>query len=427
MNTSYSIAVLGLWHLGEVYSACLSELGHQVIGISDEVALIDQLQKNIPPLAEPQLVELLETNKVAGRLFYSTEYTEIRKANVVWLTFDTPVNNQDEVDLTEIFAEVQKIIPHLNQGVTIATSSQLPVGTSKKIREMIRTARPNLQFEYFYTPENLRLGEAIQCFMEPGRIVVGADTVAALETAKNIFSTLHAEIIPMNVASAEMSKHALNAWLATSISFTNDLADVCEQMGADIEDVIKALKTDPRVGQKSYLFAGLGFSGGTLGRDLKALMQTAQTYDLEIPIIAGAYVKNSKRDAIVESRLQKEWGKIAGKTIAMLGVTYKAGTSTLRRSQPLAIEARLRALGATMRLYDPLAIPKEVAQATPSAFFKDPYEAAKGCDLVLVMTPSRDYRELDFKKLGSVMRTPFLFDTGNILAPVEEKIQAAGV
>lgn len=427
MKNSHAIAVLGLWHLGEVYSACLAELGHQVIGISDDTALIEGLQKNIPPLAEPRLVDLLLGNQRAGQLFYSTDYSEIEKANVVWLTLDTPVNEEDEVDLTPVFAEVQKVIPHLGQGVVIAVSSQLPVGTSKKIQEMIRAARPDLRFEYFYTPENLRLGEAVQCFMEPGRIVIGADTEAALEAAKNIFSKLNAEIVPMSVASAEMSKHALNAWLATSISFTNDLADVSEQVGADVEDVIKALKTDPRVGQKSYLFAGLGFSGGTLGRDLKALTQVAQTYGLEIPMISGAYIKNSKRDAIVENRLIKEWGTISGKTIAMLGVTYKAGTSTLRRSQPLSIEARLRKLGATMRLYDPLAIPQEVAQVTPSAFFRDPYEAAKGCDIVLIMTPSREYRELDFKKLGEGMYTPLVFDTANILVPVETNIKAAGV
>lgn len=427
MQKPFTIAVIGLWHLGEVYSVCLSELGHNVFGISDDPAIIENFTKNIPPLAEPKLAELLEKNQRSGKLVYTTDWEVVKNADVVWFTFDTPVDDQDEVDISVVTKAVRKSLPYLKKNVLIAISSQLPVETSTKICDSIHKARPRLAFSYVYTPENLRLGDAVRIFMEPGRIVVGTDSAEALGMMKSIFSKLNADILPMTPASAEMAKHAMNAWNAVCISFTNDLADVCEKTGADIEDVIHALKTDPRVGPKAYLFAGLGFSGGTLGRDLKALLAAARKKKITLPMIDAAYAKNTSRNAIVRTRLLQSLGKIKGKIIAMFGVTYKAGTSTLRRSQPLLIEAELRAAGAHLRLYDPLAIPVEVAKLTPSSFFRDPYKAAKGADIVLIMTPSPDYRSLDFRKLKRALKRPLLFDTCNILPPVEGDIVAAGL
>jgi UDPglucose 6-dehydrogenase len=427
MNSPYKIAVLGLWHLGEVYSACLAELGHTVVGISDDAKVVGNFGKNIPPLAEQKLAELLEKNQKAGRLSYTTDFSSVKDCNALWLTFDTPVDDDDEVDVSSAREAIQKAIPHLKDGVVIAVSSQLPVGTSKQLVEKIRAARPELKFEYFYSPENLRLGDAVRCFMEPGRVVLGADTPPAFQHARALLAPLNAEVIAMSVASAEMAKHALNAWLATSISFTNELADVCEKVGADVEDVVKALKSDPRVGPKAYLFAGLGFSGGTLGRDLKALMAAAREKKLELPIIAAAYAKNRGRNAVVLARLRKELGEVKGKTLAIFGVTYKPGTSTLRRSQPLEIEAELRAAGAVTRLFDPFAVPEEVAAKTPSRLFRDVYEAAQGTDAVLILNPDAKLRELDFPKLAKVMKSPMIFDGQNILVSKESDIRAAGI
>ena len=427
MGKPYTIAVIGLWHLGEVYSACLAELGHTVKGISDDLAVIENFKKNIPPLGEPRLAELIEKRQKEGVLTYTADWSAVKDADVVWFTYDTPVDDKEEVDISIVRDALAKALPHFKEGVLVAMSSQLPVGTSSEFCASIKKMRPELSFSYVYTPENLRLGDAVRIFMEPGRIVVGTDSSDALEAMKFIFAKLNAEILLMSPASAEMAKHAMNAWNATCISFTNDLADLCEATGADVEDVIKALKTDSRVGPKAYLFAGLGFSGGTLGRDLKAMLKAGRNTNIELPMITAAYAKNASRDEIVPARLQKLFGSISGKTIALFGVTYKAGTSTLRRSQPLAIEARLRAAGALLRLYDPLAIPEEVAAVTPSPFFRDPYEAANGADIALVMTPSPDYRNLDFAKLKSVMKQPVLFDTCNILPTVEEKIVSAGL
>ena len=426
MNSSYKIAVLGLWHLGEIYSACLAELGHNVVGISDDRAVIGNFSKNIPPLAEPSLEDMIARNRAAGRLAFSSELSGVKDRDVVWITFDTPVNDDDESDPGIVFKTIEALAPHLREGALLVVSSQIPVGSSEKIVAAIKKARPTLKFDYVYSPENLRLGDAVKGFMEPGRVVAGTASDRALKIFKEILAKLPAEVVAMNPASAEMTKHALNAWLATSISFTNDIADLCERYGADVEAVAGALKTDPRVGPKAYLFAGLGFSGGTLGRDLKAMMKAAKEGSIKLPVIEGAFMKNTTRTALVPVRLAKELGELKGKKLAMFGVTYKAGTSTLRRSQPLEVEAMLRAKGAAFNLYDPWAKATEVAEKTPSSFSADPYLAAQGADAILVMTPSRAFGDLDFGRLKKAAKGDLFFDTCNILCDKEEVIRKAG-
>ncbi|MDO8569174.1 MAG: nucleotide sugar dehydrogenase [bacterium] len=426
MIASYKIGVIGLWHLGEIYSAGLAELGHSVIGIDEDEEVIRNLENSIPPLAEPQLAELLRSNRSAGRLLYSSNFSKIKECNVVWVTFDTPVNDDDEVQLDVIFKSLEQIIAYLQDGVLFVVSSQIPIGTSKKVVAMIKEKCPEITFYYAYSPENLRLGEAVKCFMDPGRIVIGTEDDEALTKMKEIFSPLHVEIVVMNPASAEMTKHALNAFLATSISFTNDIADLCELYGADVEEVIRALKSDPRIGPKAYLFAGLGFSGGTLGRDLKAMMIAGKARDIKLPVIEGVFLKNKSRKTIVEQKLTKEFGDIKGRTLALFGVTYKAGTSTLRRSQPLEIEKLLREAGAILKLYDSFAKIDEVAAITPSSFSDDPYEAVKDAEAILIMTPSKDFLNLDFPRLRTAMAGSLLFDTCNILWDKRDEIRSAG-
>lgn len=426
MDSSYKIGVVGLWHLGETYSAGLAELGHDVVGIDADTKVVEGLSKGIPPLAEPKLAELIAAHEAAGNLSYSADFSKLNDRNVVWFTVDTPVNDDDEAQTGVVLDAIKNAMPHFADGVLVVVSSQIPVGTSAEIIVLIKKERPGLSFDYAYSPENLRLGDAMKCFMEPGRVVVGAASAAALAKAKDIFSKLNAETVSMSPASAEMAKHTLNAFLATSISFTNDIADLCEQYGADVEAVAKALKSDPRVGPKAYLFAGLGFSGGTLGRDLRAMMNAGADRNVDVPVITSVFLKNKSRNAVVERRLLKELGEVKGKTFAMFGVTYKAGTSTLRRSQPLEIEKSLRDAGAVFHLYDPLAKADEVSAITPSPFSNNPYDAARGVDAVLVLTPSKDFKDLDFAKIRSITKGPLLFDTCNILCDKEEVIREAG-
>src|SRR3989344_1942499 len=291
-QSSYSIAVVGLWHLGEIYSAGLAELGHRVCGVSDNKKVIGDFMKSAPPLPEPGLEALLLKNISAGRLSYTGDFKEIKNSNVIWITHDTPIDDNDNADTSVIFESLKKVLPYAQDGVLMVVTSQIPVGTSKEIKKYIRERRPDLKYGYVYSPENLRLGDAVNCFLKPSRVVIGADAEEDLKKAEEIFLGLNTELLKMSTASAEMSKHALNAFLATSISFMGDIADICEKVGADVLEVTRALRSDPRVGQKAPLDAGLGFSGGTLARDLKALYVTAKNYGIEAPVIESILEKN---------------------------------------------------------------------------------------------------------------------------------------
>ena len=428
MNSrTYSIAAIGIWHLGETYSNGLAKIGHRVVGIDTNEKVVENLSKNIPPLPEPGLEELLKENQAADRLSYSTDFSKVAHCDVVWFTFDTPVNDEDEVDLSPIWDSLEKCIPHLREGVLIVISSQIPVGTSKKIQALIREKRPELHFEYAYTPENLRLGEALRCFLEPGRVVVGADTEEAFKMMEEIFSPLHVEMVRMAPPSAEMAKHALNAFLATSLSFINDIADACEKSGADVLDVVRALRSDARIGQKAFLGPGLGFSGGTLGRDLVALMRFSKEEGFTVPVIEAAFFKNRSREGAAIEKLVKALGVVNGKIIAIFGLTYKPGTRTLRRSKSLAIAKELARRGAHLRLHDPAVLEEELPKIQNAVFSRDPYEASKGSEAIVLVTPWPEFKTLDLVKLseGMVGKRVFL-DTGNLLYDKQNEFEKLG-
>jgi len=280
--------------------------------------------------------------------------------------------------------------------------------------------RPDLHFDYAYTPENLRLGEAVKCFFNPGRIVIGADNENTIKKLKDIFSGIKTDFLCMSVASAEMTKHALNAFLATSLSFIYDISDVCEAVGADVTEVAAALRSDSRIGTQAYLDSSVGFSGGTLGRDLKALMTIAKDNALTLPVISNVFLKNKKRLDIVVTLLKKEIKKIKGSKVALFGLTYKAGTSTLRRSQALMVAEKLENIGVKLSLHDPSAKRDDIES--------DPYKAAQGAAAIVLLTPCPEFKNLDFKKLKDVMTEPFIFfDSRNFLMDYEKVISFSGL
>lgn len=415
----YKIGLLGLWHLGEIFSAGLAELGHAVIGIGEDAEVVENLSKSIPPLSEPELAELIEKNINENRLSFTMDIERIKECNVLWVAYDTPVKENDEVDMSVIYNAFRNVAEHLQEGVFIVVTSQLPAGSSKKIKEIISELRPGLNFEYAYTPENLQLGRAVSCFFNPDRIVVGADSTEAQDKLKDIFTGLKTNFLCMSVASAEMAKHALNAFLATSLSFIYDISDVCESVGADVTEVSAALRSDPRIGEKAYLDSSIGFSGGTLGRDLKALISIAKNNSFELPVISNVFEKNKKRLHMVAEHLGKELGGIKDKTIALFGLTYKAGTSTLRRSQALMVAKELSGAGANLRLHDP--------EAKRDDIIKDPYIAAKGADAIVFLTPWPEFEQLDFEKLKSIMNDPAVcFDSRNFFKDKEDEIRSVG-
>lgn len=427
MASPYNIAILGLWHLGEIYSAGLAELGHTVVGISEDSALIDNFKKALPPLPEPELQGLIQKNFSGGRLSFSTNFEEIKNCNVLWFAFDTPVNDADDVDLSPIWQNLEKSLSFISEATLIVMTSQIPIGTSLKICEFIKAKRPGLNFDYAYTPENLRLGEAVKCFFNPARIIIGADSMSASQKLKDIFSGLKAEFLEMSPASAEMSKHAINSFLATSVSFINDIADACEKTGADVLSVSRALRSEPRIGPKAFLDAGLGFSGATLGRDLKILMSLASERKLDLPIIKNVFTKNESRKDLAISKIKSRLNSIADKTIGIFGLTYKVGTKTLRRSRSMEVAKELKELGANLKLHDPEADVSEVSTYGQFDFSIDPYKTAEGADALIFITPWPRFKNLDLSKLSTLAKPGALFfDTSNVFWDKEDVIGKAG-
>jgi UDPglucose 6-dehydrogenase len=421
-DSRHRIAVIGLWHLGEVYSAGLAHLGHEVVGISDNKTVVENLLNGKPPLAEPRLAELISESLQQGVLTYSQDLTSVRDCNVVWLTFDTPVNDRDESDLDPILSSVREISRHLANDCLVVVSSQIPAGTSEAISNLIRMLRPNLTFHYVYSPENLRLGNAVNCFLNPGRVVLGASDDEGFQRLKTILRATNADFVRMSAVSAEMAKHALNAFLATSISFANDIADICEKVGADISDVIKALRSDDRIGQRAFLDPGLGFSGGTLGRDLVALTAIARQHRSELPVVESVLKKNQLRPKALVGRLEILLGGLKKKRITIFGLTYKAGTTTLRRSRSLEIASVLSRKGALLRLFDPHVAPEEVPHINNADAVADPCSSVCESDALLFLTPWKEFRDLDFRTLAeNAKRHAIVFDSSNFL---QDKIPA---
>jgi len=410
------ICVIGIWHLGAVYSACLADLGYQVTGVDADAARVAELNKGIPPLFEPGLQELITANIKAKKLRYITDLQKaVKGTGYVLVTFDTPVNDQDEIDLTDILNTADKLIDYLENDSVILVSSQVPVGTCDQIKSMIKMKKPSLRFDIAYSPENLRLGQAITCFLKPERIVVGANSSATLDKIETLFSGINAPVLKMNLKSAEMTKHALNAFLATSISFGNEIANLCDEVGADAIKVATALRTEGRIGGKIPLLPGLGFAGGTLARDLKVLKKIGSEKGCETRLIDSVYVVNQLQNGIVLRKLERTFGSVKGLSIGILGLTYKPGTSTLRRSSAMEIIGQLTNKGAKVKAYDPKADMTEVKEHAEFKFCQDVYAVAKDCDALVLITEWPEFKDLDYDRIMSEMKNPVFIDTKNLL------------
>ena len=410
------VCVIGIWHLGAVYSACLADLGYQVIGVDGDAKRIAELNKGIPPLFEPGLQELITSNIKSKRLTYTTDLSHaVKGASYVLITFDTPVNDQDEIDLSEIFDTAGRLAGCIENNSIILVSSQVPVGTCEEIKAIIKKQTPALDIDIAYSPENLRLGQAIDCFKKPERIVIGADNSATLDKVETLFSVVKAPVLKMNLRSAEMTKHALNAFLATSISFGNEIANICDEVGADALKVVTALRTEGRIGGKIPLFPGLGFAGGTLARDLKVLKNIGREKGYETLLIDSVLAVNQRQNGVVVRKLERIYGSVKGLTIGILGLTYKPGTSTLRRSAALEIIKQLVDRGAKVRAYDPKADMNEVHEHIEFEFCTDVSTVAIDSDALVLITEWPEFKELDYARLKHIMKKPVFIDTKNLL------------
>jgi UDPglucose 6-dehydrogenase len=411
------VCVIGIWHLGCVTSACLAELGYSVVGVDKNLKRVRELNKGIPPLFEPGLTELLADNLKQGNLRYSTDIKEaLTGAEYIVIAFDTAVDGNDVVDLSEIFTLCEKIGKYLENDTVVIVTSQVPVGTCDRIKKLIHKSNPHLRFDIAYVPENLRLGQAIESFNTQQRIVIGANNGKTLDRVEKLFSPLNTVILRMNLRSAEMTKHALNALLGMSISFGNEIANLCDELEVDALQVVNALRMDERIGKKLPLLPGLGFSGATLARDLKVLQSVGNDLNYETYLVDATLKVNDRQNQVVLRKLEKVFGKIKGLQIGILGLTYKPGTSTLRRSAALEIISELVKKGATIKACDPKASREEIATHKEFKFCKDAYAAAKNSDALVLVTEWSEFKDLDFDRIKSLMKRPVFIDAKNMLA-----------
>ena len=410
------VCVIGLWHLGCVYSACLAGFGYSVTGADDNTERVKNLNKGIPPIFEPELEDLIITNIDSGRLTYTTDIENaVCNCPYIIITYDTPVDDNDEVDISPVTDTCKRIAPYLSNGCVLVISSQVPVGTCDKIKAMVKEDNPCLDFDIACCPENLRLGKAIAYFKNPDRIIIGADSDITLDKTEKLFSVFPAPSIKMGLKSAEMTKHALNAFLATSISFSSEIANICDEVGADALKVALALRSESRIGHGIPLLPGLGFAGGTLARDLKILKRAGSENNYETQLIDSVLTVNKRQNGIIIRKLEKIFGSVKGLNIGILGITYKPGTSTLRRSSSLEIIAELVKKEAKVKAFDPKADMNEVKQQVDFEFCHDAYSAAENCDALILITEWLEFKLLDYEKIKKVMREYVLIDARNML------------
>ena len=426
------ICVIGLWHQGVVGAACLADLGCDVIAADQNEQTVRLLQSGKAPLFEPGLDELLQKTIHSGRLRFTSNLRAAVKGHAfVMIMFDTPVDENDQSDLNGIFAAAKEIAPVLENDCVILVTAQAPVGTCDLLEAEIKKINPSLRFAIAYSPENLQLGRAIERFRNPPMRVIGSDNSHAFDRLESFLAKLGGKWERVPLRTAEMVKHALNGYLAVSLTYGNELGNLCDKVGADGRRVAEILRTEPRVGGKAMLFPGLGFSGGTLARDMQTLRNLGRKFSVATPLLDGAWQSNDLQNHIIVSKLRQVFStsgcargakSLEGKKIAVLGLTYKPDTSTLRRSISLAIIGELVNAKALVTAHDPRADRAEIYHALgviagqrEFRFEEDVYQAAKGADVLLLITGWKEYKDLNYGEIRKLMDGNLLIDANNLL------------
>ncbi len=410
------VAVLGLWHLGSVTSACAAAAGHDVVGWDPDPTTVERLTDGLPPVQEPGLEDLLREQMTAGRLRFTAGIEDaVRDAAIVWVAFDTPVDDDDRADVAFVVQHVERAFPWLADGSVVVCSSQLPVGSVRRLERTWSSQSRARHVSFACSPENLRLGKAIDVFMQPDRVVIGVRTASDRDVLTKLFAPITTAIEWMSVESAEMTKHAVNAFLATSVAFINELATLCEATGADAKDVERGLKTERRIGPYAYLSPGAAFAGGTLARDVVFLREMGEKVGRATPLMDGIEASNLAHRRWAHFRLQAELGSVAGRRIGIWGLTYKPGTSTLRRSSAVELCRWLVEHGADVRAHDPAAgaLPADLNAVTR---VDDALDAADEAAALVVATEWPAYRGIEPDRLAERMPAGLLIDANSFLS-----------
>ena len=394
------ICVQGLWHLGSVTAACLASIGHDVVGLDCDSNNLSNLNQGKAPLFEPGLDEMIHNEINQGHLRFSQSSREaLADAELLWVTFDTPVDEDDQADVELVLDKIKSVLPELNDGTVVLISSQIPVGSIKKLENFVKDNYIKKQICFAYSPENLRLGKSIDVFLNPDRIVVGTRNDETKEKLKKLLSPITNKIEWMSVESAEMTKHAINAFLATSVTFANELAAICELYGADAKEVERGLKTESRIGPRAYLSPGGPFAGGTLA----------------LPLLHSVRVSNNEHKKWTKRKLSEKFTPLNKLSVAIWGLTYKPETSTLRRSLAVALCDWLIEEGANVRVYDP------AVQELPSHWnnqvdrFDSALEALKNTQVLVLGTEWAEFKETAKKMLEVVNNDYMVIDANRYL------------
>lgn len=405
------IAVAGLWHLGCVTAACLAKAGFEILGYDPNEETINHLQQGKPPIFEPGLNELLAQHPIT----YSSNPETLSQAEIVWVTFDTPVDDNDIADVDFVTSEIKKMFPYLRDETLILVSSQIPVGTTRLLETHCKTHWPSKNISFACSPENLRLGKAIEVFTQPERVIIGFDKPEDKHRLQNLFNPFTKNIIWMSIESAEMTKHALNAFLATSVVFINELSILCEKVGADAREVEIGLKSEARIGPKAYLRPGNAIAGGTLARDVNYLIQIGQQKETATPLFSALLESNHAHKQWSCRRIIEILKDVKNKNITTLGLAYKPGTDTLRRSTAVETCEWLKEQGANVIAYDPAlnALPEDLGFIELKKSLED---ALAGSDAILISTECPEFSAINADELVKAAKNVFVFDPSGFLA-----------
>ncbi|MBX3173063.1 MAG: UDP-glucose/GDP-mannose dehydrogenase family protein [Gemmatimonadaceae bacterium] len=422
------VTVIGTGYVGLVVGACLAETGNDVVCADLDQAKIDGLKRNVLPIYEPGLEEFVERNQRAGRLSFTTDTASaIASAEVIFIAVGTPPDEDGSADLKHVLAVADQIGRHAAREVVVVTKSTVPVGTAQKVAEAIRP-QAKVAFHMCSNPEFLKEGAAVDDFMKPDRVVIGVDSTFARERMGELYAPFvrtGKPIIFMDIPSAEMTKYAANAMLATRISFMNEIANLCERVGANVDLVRKGIGSDSRIGP-AFLFPGPGYGGSCFPKDVKALMRTSEERGAPMGVLRAVEDANERQKHRLFEKVREVFGgDLRGKRIALWGLAFKANTDDMRESPALVLIEELRAAGATVVAHDPAAM-HETERRIGNAieYAKTGHEAATGADALVIVTDWNEYRFPDFARIKAELRQPVVIDGRNLYDP--EKMTGLG-
>src|SRR5215472_3053158 len=424
------IAVIGTGYVGLVSGAGFSEFGWSVTCVDQDAGKIARLQGGEMPIFEPGLGALVAANRAAGRLTFTTDLAAaVKGAEAVFIAVGTPSRRGDgHADLSYVYAAAEAVGRALAGYAVVVTKSTVPVGTGREVAQILRRTRPDGGFDVASNPEFLREGSAIADFMRPDRVVIGTDSERARAVLRQLYRPLYlleTPIVFTGIETAELIKYAANAFLATKITFINEIADLCEALGADVQDVARGIGLDGRIGRK-FLHAGPGFGGSCFPKDCRALVRTAQEAAAGLTIVETVLAGNEARKArMAEKIISALGGSVVDKTLAVLGLTFKPNTDDMREAPSLAILPRLIAAGATIHAFDPAGIAEARKLLPELVYYPDAYTAIAGADALLLLTEWNEFRALDLARVARLLKRPLVVDLRNIYRPAE--METAGL